>query len=427
MPAGRLCLAWTDSESGTSLRSIGAVPTRLRTWFADHSDRSIAKRIAGTAFLIRIASAILAYGSQVLLARWMGTFEFGIYVYVLTWTLLIGGLADLGLASSAQRFIPEYLERKGFALLRGFLSGSRWLTFGISTAMALAGALGITLLRGWIDDYVEMPLYLACATLPLFALMGTQDGIARSFNWINLALLPLYIFRQVLFLVLVTIAYFGGFKVDAINVTALAAISIWITGVGQMLMLNRRLRKEVPGGRKTYATRTWLAISVPMVMVEGFHLLLTYVDVLALKQFRSPEEVAIYYAAAKTLALVAFVYFSVSAAVAHKFTQYHLAGDRQGLSAFLADSIRWTFWPSVAATVVLLAFGKLFLYAFGAQFTDGYGVMFILSVGLLARAAVGPVERLLNMLGEQRVCATVYAVAFAVNFAGCCLLIPRFG
>src|SRR3954464_10578671 len=154
MPAGRLCLAWTDSESGTSLRSIGAVPTRLRTWLADHSDRSIAKRIAGTAFLIRIASAILAYGSQVLLARWMGTFEFGIYVYVLTWTLLIGGLADLGLASSGQRFIPEYFERKGFALLRGFLSGSRWLTFGISTAMGLIGVLGITLLRGWMDDYV---------------------------------------------------------------------------------------------------------------------------------------------------------------------------------------------------------------------------------------------------------------------------------
>ena len=31
--------------------------------------------------------------------------------------------------------------------------------------------------------------------------------------------------------------------------------------------------------------------------------------------------------------------------------------------------------------------------------------MFILAAGLLARAAVGPVERLLNMLGEQRACA----------------------
>ena len=53
--------------------------------------------------------------------------------------------------------------------------------------------------------------------------------------------------------------------------------------------------------------------------------------------------------------------------------------------------------------------------------------MFVLAAGLLARAAVGPVERLLNMLGEQRVCAMVYAGAFAINLALCIVLIPRFG
>ena len=53
--------------------------------------------------------------------------------------------------------------------------------------------------------------------------------------------------------------------------------------------------------------------------------------------------------------------------------------------------------------------------------------MFILAAGLLARAAIGPIERLLNMLGEQRVCAMVYASAFAINLALCIVLIPHFG
>jgi len=56
-------------------------------------------------FLIRVASAVLAYGSQVLFARWMGDFEFGIYVYVTTWVLLLGPALDLGLGTAAQRFI----------------------------------------------------------------------------------------------------------------------------------------------------------------------------------------------------------------------------------------------------------------------------------------------------------------------------------
>jgi O-antigen/teichoic acid export membrane protein len=46
---------------------------------------------------------------------------------------------------------------------------------------------------------------------------------------------------------------------------------------------------------------------------------------------------------------------------------------------------------------------------------------------MLARAAVGPAERLLNMLGERKQCAGVYAIAFAVNLALCLLLIPRIG
>ena len=87
--------------------------------------------------MIRVASAALAYLSQVLLARWMGTFEFGIYVYVWTWVLLIGRALDLGLATSAQRFIPEYRERKQLDLLRGFLVGSRWLALGVATAWSL--------------------------------------------------------------------------------------------------------------------------------------------------------------------------------------------------------------------------------------------------------------------------------------------------
>jgi O-antigen/teichoic acid export membrane protein len=53
--------------------------------------------------------------------------------------------------------------------------------------------------------------------------------------------------------------------------------------------------------------------------------------------------------------------------------------------------------------------------------------MFILAVGLLARASVGPAERLLNMLGERRSCALVYAGAFAIDLVLCIALLPPLG
>jgi O-antigen/teichoic acid export membrane protein len=421
-------VAFTSTEPshrGASFlaRTIEAV----RAWLADHSDRSRAQRAAGTAFLIRVASAALVYLTQVVLARWMGSFEFGVYVYVWTWVLLLGGVVDFGLASSAQRFIPQYTGLKQFALLRGFLSGSRWIVLAIATAWALLGAAGVWLFNGWIHSYEVMPLYLACVAVPLFTLGRTQDGIARSYDWINLALMPAYIIRSLLLIAGMAAAYALKLPTDASTAMFVALATTWLTVVAQTLVINRRLKWQVPPGPKAYLPRVWLAVSVPIFMVEGFYMLLTYADVLVLQQFRPPEEVAVYYAAAKTLALVAFVYFSVSAAVAHRFSEYHISGDKAALSAFLADSIRWTFWPSLAATVIILALGKPFLWLFGPQFVDGYYLMFILAVGPLARATVGPVERLLNMVGEQRACARVYAAAFITNIALCVILIPLFG
>ena len=50
--------------------------------------------------------------------------------------------------------------------------------------------------------------------------------------------------------------------------------------------------------------------SIPIKLVESFYLALMYIDVLVLSQFRSPEDIAVYYAAGKTLSFVALVWFS---------------------------------------------------------------------------------------------------------------------
>ena len=417
----------TQEAASRGRLSLADLLARVRAWRADDSDTSLAQRTAGTAFLIRVGSAAILYLSQVLLARWMGSFEFGVYVYVWTWVLLIGVISDFGLGTAAQRFIPEYIERKAFDLLRGFLSGSQWLAALLATAIAAICALVIWLAAPSLEQYLIVPLYLACACVPLFTLGNMLDGIARSYNWVNLALVPPYVLRPIILIVAMAIGHRLGFAADATTAMIAAVFSTWTTAILQLVLVKRRLASRVPRGPKAYAIREWFRTALPIFMVGSFFLLLTYADVLVLQIFRSPEEVAVYYAAAKTLALVAFVNFSVAAAAGHRFSEYHFAGDRTRLAAFVADSVRWTFWPSLAATALILIVGRLFLWLFGPGFVDGYPLMFILAVGLLSRAAVGPVERLLNMVGEQRACALAYAAAFAINITLCLVLIPRFG
>lgn len=418
-----------DTQPATALPT-GAT-ARLKAMLADFlrgsSDASVTKRLAGTVFMIRVVSAGLAYLAQILLARWMGGSDYGVYVYVWTWVLLLGSMMDFGISASAQKIIPEYHTSGDDARLRGFLFGSRWLTFGVSIVVSVLLAGVVKMLSPWIDAEAVLPLYVGCATLPAFVVANTQDGIARSYDWMRLGLMPQFIVRQSLIIGFTAGAFVLGFNLGATLAMLASAAAVWIAMIGQMIVLNRRLDGQIEPGSKAYDFRGWLSISLPILMVEGFYLLLSYTDVLVLQQFRSSEEVGVYFAVVKTLALVSFIHYAMSATTAHRFAEYHALGDTARLSAYVTYAIKWTFWPSLAATILLLAFGKPLLWLFGPQFVAGYDIMFIAAIGLVVRSAIGPVERLLNMIGHQYICALAYALAFAMNLALCLVLVPRFG
>jgi O-antigen/teichoic acid export membrane protein len=390
------------------------------------SNRGV-RRAASAAFFIRIANAAIAYLSQIIMARWMGAFEYGIYVYVWTWVLLVGTVADLGYASTAQRFIPLYMQDNDGNRVRGFIHASRWVPGFFVTLLAALAAFSIWLLEGRLDAYLVFPLYLACLAVPPYGLTGAQDGVARAFGWINLALVPPFVLRPLLLLAIMLALFAIGMPLDASTAMWAAVAATWLTSIGQIMVLDRRVERQVEKGARSYSHRLWFASALPILFGNTFQFMLSYVGVILLQAFHSPSDVAIFYAATKVTAIVSMVYFAVAASAAHRFAALEAAGDRAGLAAFYAGSIRWMFWPTLLLGVVILALGKPLLWLFGAEFTSGYWLMWVMVVGLVLRTAIGPGEQFLNMMGYQRRCAAIYAAAFALNLVLCFVLIPSSG
>jgi O-antigen/teichoic acid export membrane protein len=418
-------MALIDVKDMPARRLFLGARGRVQQWLAGSHLHT--QRMAGTAFTIRVISAGLMFVTQVLLARWMGDAEFGTYVYVWTWLLLIGEFAHFGVPLTAQRFVPEYHQAARFDLLRGYLSGGQWIVFGIATAFAVIGAILVRALETSLETNAILPFYFACAALPFYALSFMLDSQSLCYNWIRLALLPAYVARPIILITTLGMLYAGGIKIDAGTAMGVLAFAIWSTALLHLLQLKRGLKTVVEPGSKSYDCRRWLGTAMPIIVVWGMYTLLTSTDILVLKQFRPSEEVAHYYAAAKTLALVSIIHFAVAAAAGHRFTALHVGGDRQGLIDFAAGTVRWTFWPSLALTLLMLAAGPFVLRLFGPGFEAGYPVMAVLALGQLARAAIGPAERLLTVLGQQRICALAYTAAFTVNIVGCVLLAPVYG
>ena len=394
---------------------------------ASDGERERTQRDAILAFGVRVLSAGLLYLTQVVLARWMGGSEYGIYVAVWTWVLILGAMSHLGLNLASIRLATSFRETKVFSHLRGLIRGVRRLALTSGTVVMLAGVLGTWLLHDRIEPNFLLPIYLALVCIPLYALTDVQDGIGRGNGWMSVALVPPYVVRPVLLLASMFAANIAGLPMNAATAAGGAIVATWLSGLLQALAINRRVRETIPPAEPQTDFRAWLTISAPLLVILTAELLLQNTDILVVSRFMAPADVGIYFAAGKTMALIMFVHYAVGSAVAHKFAACHARGDHEGLRTFARDSVNWTFWPSLAGAIVILALGMPLLSLFGPDFSAGYPVMFILVVGFLFRSAVGPAEFLLNMLGEQRLCATVLFSAAMLNIVLNVALVPYFG
>ncbi|TGT99889.1 lipopolysaccharide biosynthesis protein [Mesorhizobium sp. M5C.F.Ca.ET.164.01.1.1] len=389
-------------------------------------ERGEAGRMSLIAFSIRIVSAVIAFVSQVLMARWMGSFEYGIFVLVWVTMVIVGNLACLGFHTSVIRFIPEYRERNMLAELRGIVLTSRLFVLVASTLIAGLGALGVWLLSPFIENYYVVPFILGLICVPMIAMSDLLQGLARANSWALFALAPTYLVRPVLILALMALMLLVGFAPDATTAIFASIAAAYATTLGQLIGVTTRMDRNIPAGPKKVHFAQWFLVSLPIFLVEGFFFLLTNADVLMVGAYMKPDDVAVYFATVKTLALVHFVYFAVKAGVAQRYAQF-THGEPEKLAAFARETVSWTFWPSLAMALLVLVLGEPMLSLFGAEFVAGYPLLFLLVFGVVARAAVGPCESLLTMSGNQNICAAVYAMTLAFNIGLNLVLIPLFG
>ncbi|MFN3363911.1 MAG: lipopolysaccharide biosynthesis protein [Allorhizobium sp.] len=405
---------------------LPAGPRLVRALRAE-DDTARAQRMAAIAFAIRIVSAAIAFISQIIQARLMGEFEYGIFVFVWVLVVLAGNFSCLGFHTAVIRFLPQYVQDKADAEIRGLTSTARLFAMTSASILALSGIAALHLFGNSIEHYYLVPLFLAVFALPMIALGDVLDGTARANRWAVLGLSPTYIVRPTLILAIMLLAVSGGAPATAVTAMQAALVATYLTTLGQFLLVDRRLLNRYARGDRKIDFAGWFKVALPIFFIEGFGFLLTNSDVIVVGLYLPPDQVAVYFAAAKTMALMQFVFFAVKAGATPRFSSLMAEGNSQGLAGFAGTAARWSFWPSLAVGIVVLMLGEMLLGLFGSAFTAGYLLMVILFAGNMAKALVGPAEMLLTMAGRQQLCVAVYAVALACNIGLNITLIPAWG
>lgn len=388
---------------------------------------AVAQRAAAIALVIRVANAGLAYLAQVVLARLMGQFEYGIFAYTWAWFMVFASVSTAGFADSPLRYIAIFKQGGETAHLRGFLRFSVYVILAASIGCGMLLIAVLPVVTPLIDTAYLTPLMLMAVCVPFASLQGLLEAIGRSYGWVLPAMLPIYILRHGLLLVFMVAAVALGIEANAVNAFICLILVLVLSLVYQAVDILLRLRRVLEPGAAAYRRAEWLRASAPFAVLYGSAHLSSFADVLVLSFFVSPAEIAMYFAATRIIQVVYLVPYAATVGSAHLFSASHASGDQAELRRLCRHVSLTTFVVAATAVGAILLAGDWMLAMFGQGFEAAYPPLAILAVGVMARVAAGPAEDILNMTGHGALSASTYLLITVPTVAVAVALIVPFG
>ncbi len=386
---------------------------------------------AGRVAAVRLASAVAAFGLQLVLARLMSPADFGALIVVMTWVGLATALASLSLPLVVVRFVADYVARGQLGAARAVwryairaVAGG-----GVVVAVLLLGsvALGVLSLPG-IDGPALPVLGLLLVAAPLLALAAAQlQGLQRVVTaelLSNLARTAVVIAGAGLLTLLASRAP----RVSDLLWIHLAAVLLlglacWAWG-----------RSARPPGWAAAPLQPepgrWREVAAGYLGVMLVGALCERIDVLVMGQVGSPDEIARYavvtrFSQALTVLVVA-AHGGLAPRVAAQLVDLQ-AGRRAALQQELTRFSRIAALLAAAVALGFVLLGPWLLSLFGAVYRTAAPALALLGAGAVLACLFGPALLVVTLVGHARVAMAALATGALTSALTVALLGPGLG
>ncbi|MCK5872803.1 MAG: oligosaccharide flippase family protein [Methylococcales bacterium] len=386
-------------------------------------------RKSSLVFACRLAGALLTFLTQLLLARWMGAEQLGIYVLAFSWILLLSTGASLGYPMAALRVIGLGLSQGDDGSIRGFIRQSQWVVMAAGILVAGIAGLFILFSDGQVIPETETLIcLLVLVCVPMMAFIRLQGRIAHAYAWFTLATLPSMVLRPLVFLLLIAGVWHYQHSILAREAIQYHGLAILMIMMGQMLVLYRKLQVTLNSSAPArYQTSLWLRTAAPLLVVTLFSQYFAEINLIIAGFFLLPEEIAIYSICFRVTLLIGFGILAVNAAMTPHISRLHANGDHEAIQRLVMKVTQLTFAGGLSAVLVLSVCGEWILGWFGEAFTEGVDILIILALAQLLIATLGPVTLLLSVTGHQNHSFRVSIWALLATIMFNMMLIPALG
>jgi O-antigen/teichoic acid export membrane protein len=374
-----------------------------------------------------VFGAAATFLTQVLLARWMGAAELGIYVLAFSWCILLSTLSTGGFRIASIRFIGEGLTASRPGYIAGYVRRSRQIVIILSLAVAILGSLCLLAFDS-VFGVESLPVFIiALLAVPFFALLNLYAGYANALSRFPLSFLPINVFRPLLFLLAICGVWVAEKSLNANIAMSMNWIALGIVAVITIILSKQSLQSHIADAEPQYATRTWIQTAIPLLFVALFTGYFPELMVIIVGAWLPNNELAIFHVCFRVAMLISFGLYAIDAFTGPEIAGLLASGKQEKLQQVVNRVTRLRFWAALAAIIILGFAGREVLGIFGEEFTQGYLILMILALAQLVQAGAGPTIRLISLSGHQNQSVLVFSVAIIVAIILITILVPLFG
>ena len=419
--------------------SINKAQDRIKRNFDDKDFLELFKK-GGVAMLFRIGGQLMGFLLTFVIAYFFGANGLGDYVLAIVVLKIFTLVSKLGLDTVSIKYIASYCAEKSYFGIVSF----RKKALSIILIASIFSSIIMYFGASYIAQFVGANSYHIKITsffiFPLSVFMfhyqnmrGLKEiGGYSFFFWTSQALFSL-----------IAILVLTLFSKDE-NIPLYAyLISLIIISLGSFFsfsyfLKNKKNRNEFLLTHKIIdSTANILKISIPLMLAQAVHFIMSWTDKLMLGILDSPDvisgvatnsaQIGVYHTAFKLSMFATIGLMAVKSIASPKFAELYKKNDLKILEKVTQQSTKLIFWTTLPLVIVFILFSEQLMLLFGEEFRIGIFSFIILSLGRVVVSFSGAAGNLLQMCGKQVIFMNVAIIGSVVNIVLNFSLIPLFG
>ena len=391
-------------------------------------------RGAGIIFFGMIIGNLLGMVNQVLMGRFLGPGNYGLFNLGISVMMIFCVLPRFGLGSALTQFIPFNIKNNRPDKVKAGIDFSLkfCLIVGVLVSIALFILSGTIATTVFHNTELELVIKVLCVSLPFLALSTTSAGFIQAFKkpeyhaYIeNILMKILQIFIFVIF-ILFGYGLFGALFafIGAAIFASIAYIYILYSKLYPSLNISAFNHEQ----RKEHVGKELVSLSWPLFLAGFTFLFMGYADKIILGIYMTPVDIGIYTAAFTIAGLMLFVFTAFSFNFRPVVAEYFAVKDISGMKKLYSSVTKWIFLLTFPALIYLIFYSRDVIWLiYGESFTTGYLALIVLSMGIAMNGLVGLTGGILIAIKKTKLNLLSEIIGAVSNVGLNIILIPKFG